>query len=246
MGSELNPRRRQPPPATCPHATPPRTKTQGKCGYGVVAEEELSKGDFAGEVIDERTWEKRLWKIKRQQDTNFDLCEVTSNMVTDASKKGNMSLFVNHSCEPNMEIKKRTVDGEIRVDFFALRDIKKGEELTYNYKFMQCGADQDCHRTSHCRKKLGTPKSVESIVINSGISGIKKEQHVSRKRKIAAENCIGQSIRLWHRQHNMYFPAVVHDFNAHTGLHTILVLKDNGTTIEEFNMMEEDWDFLPG
>jgi len=30
----------------------------------------------------------------------------------------------------------RTVDGETRVGIFALRDIKKGEELTYDYKYV--------------------------------------------------------------------------------------------------------------
>jgi hypothetical protein len=30
----------------------------------------------------------------------------------------------------------RTVDGETRVGIFALRDIEKGEELTYDYKYV--------------------------------------------------------------------------------------------------------------
>jgi SET domain-containing protein len=30
----------------------------------------------------------------------------------------------------------RTVDGETRVGIFALRDIKIGEELTYDYKYV--------------------------------------------------------------------------------------------------------------
>jgi hypothetical protein len=73
--------------------------------------------------------------MKRQGDTNFYLCEVSSNMVIDATNKGNMSRFINHSCEPNTEMQKWTVEGETRVGIFALRDIKTGEELTYDYKY---------------------------------------------------------------------------------------------------------------
>lgn len=57
-------------------------------------------------VIDDRTCEKRLWQMKRLSDTNFYLCEVSSNMVIDATDKGNMSRFINHSCEPNTEMQK--------------------------------------------------------------------------------------------------------------------------------------------
>ncbi|KAL6655791.1 hypothetical protein ACP70R_006617 [Stipagrostis hirtigluma subsp. patula] len=109
-----------------------------KCGFGLVAEDEIKKGEFiieyVGEVIDDKACEQRLWHRRRLGDTNFYLCEVSSNMVIDATNKGNMSRYINHSCEPNSEMQKWTVDGETRVGIFALRDIKKGEELTYDYK----------------------------------------------------------------------------------------------------------------
>ena len=57
-------------------------------------------------VIDDITCEERLWKMKRQRYTNFYLCEVSSNMVIDATNKGNKSRFINHSCEPNTEMQK--------------------------------------------------------------------------------------------------------------------------------------------
>jgi SET domain-containing protein len=48
--------------------------------------------------------------MRRQGDTNFYLCEVSSNMIIDATNKGNMSRFINHSCEPNMEMQKWLVE----------------------------------------------------------------------------------------------------------------------------------------
>ncbi|TVU49512.1 hypothetical protein EJB05_00825, partial [Eragrostis curvula] len=119
-----------------------RLITTEKCGSGLVAEDEIKKGEFVieyvGEVIDDRTCEQRLWKMRRQGHTNFYLCEVSSNMIIDATNKGNMSRFINHSCEPNTEMQKWSVDGETRVGIFALRNIKKGEELTYDYKYVAC------------------------------------------------------------------------------------------------------------
>lgn len=47
----------------------------------------------------------------------------------------NLGRFVNHSCEPNCEIQKWSVDGLFRMALFAQRDIKAGEELTYDYNF---------------------------------------------------------------------------------------------------------------
>uniref|UniRef100_A0ACD5XQY9 Uncharacterized protein n=1 Tax=Avena sativa TaxID=4498 RepID=A0ACD5XQY9_AVESA len=218
-----------------------------KCGFGLVAVDEIKKGEFVieyvGEVIDDRTCEERLWKMKRQRYTNFYLCEVSSNMVIDATNKGNKSRFINHSCEPNTEMQKWTVDGETRVGIFSLRDIKKGEELTYDYKFVQFGADQDCHcGSSNCRKRVGASKPFNPVVLHNGNSGSSQDKCDMKKRKTTSDNCIGEIIRLWDRRDKMYIPAVVHDYDEYTGMHTLLL--DEETT-EKFYMREEDWDFLP-
>lgn len=57
-------------------------------------------------VIDDKTCEERLWNMKGRGNTNFYLCEVSHDMVIDATNKGNKSRFINHSCEPNTEMQK--------------------------------------------------------------------------------------------------------------------------------------------
>lgn len=110
-------------------------------------------------VIDDKTCEERLWRMKRQGETNFYLCEINRDMVIDATYKGNKSRYINHSCSPNTEMQKwlslsaclnysvmthkiankihlfRRIDGETRIGIFATRDIKKGEHLTYDYQY---------------------------------------------------------------------------------------------------------------
>nr|VDC63048.1 unnamed protein product [Brassica rapa] len=131
-----------------------------KCGYGIVADEDINAGEFiieyVGEVIDEKTCEERLMKLKHKDETNFYLCQINSNVVIDATYKGNKSRYFNHSCNPNAEMQKWIIDGEIRIGIFATRYINRGEHLTYDYQFVQFGADQDCYcGAACCRKKLG-------------------------------------------------------------------------------------------
>lgn len=42
---------------------------------------------------------------------------------------------MNHSCEPNCEMQKWTVNGLFRMALFALRNIPANQELTYDYNF---------------------------------------------------------------------------------------------------------------
>jgi [histone H3]-lysine4 N-trimethyltransferase SETD1 len=50
-----------------------------------------------------------------------------------------MARFMNHCCQPNAYAKVIHVDTDIGPDkkilIYALRDIKAGEEITYDYKF---------------------------------------------------------------------------------------------------------------
>ncbi|CAF4552163.1 unnamed protein product, partial [Rotaria magnacalcarata] len=61
--------------------------------------------------------------------------KLTQNLVIDAYRMGSIARFANHSCSPNCEFQKWTVDGLQRMCMFSLRPIKAGEELTYDYNF---------------------------------------------------------------------------------------------------------------
>jgi len=55
--------------------------------------------------------------------------------VIDATFYGNKARYINHSCEPNLKSENILVDGKPHIIFTALRHIKEGEELTFDYKF---------------------------------------------------------------------------------------------------------------
>lgn len=46
--------------------------------------------------------------------------------IIDAGPKGNYSRFMNHSCQPNCETQKWTVNGDTRVGLFAICDVPAG------------------------------------------------------------------------------------------------------------------------
>jgi len=60
-------------------------------------------------------------------------------LVIDSMKFGNVMRFANHSCEPNLLIVNVLSDyADERLPsaaFFTVRDVKKGEELTWDYNY---------------------------------------------------------------------------------------------------------------
>ncbi|WP_295968020.1 SET domain-containing protein-lysine N-methyltransferase [uncultured Xanthomonas sp.] len=108
-------------------------------GNGVFAVLPLKKGE---RVIE--------YKGRRRSHAEVDLDEagdvetghtflftLSDDYVIDANYEGNDARWINHSCAPNCEAVIVEAEGDDRrkdkVVIEALRDIKPGEELTYNY-----------------------------------------------------------------------------------------------------------------
>ncbi|MCO5578061.1 hypothetical protein L7F22_031899 [Adiantum nelumboides] len=156
-----------------------------KCGWGLVAAERIKAGDFlieyVGEVIDDKACEERLWGIKERCESNFYMCEINREMVIDATFKGNISRFINHSCCPNTQLQKWQIDEEMRIGVFAISDIPMGEAITYDYQFIPFGQDQTCFcGASACRGKLGRKPSKQKISASVALQIVREEVFRSR------------------------------------------------------------------
>ncbi|XP_031278849.1 histone-lysine N-methyltransferase ASHH3 isoform X1 [Pistacia vera] len=223
-----------------------------KCGSGIVADEDIKRGEFVieyvGEVIDDKTCEERLWKMKHRGETNFYLCEINRDMVIDATYKGNKSRYINHSCCPNTEMQKWIIDGETRIGIFATRDIKKGEHLTYDYQFVQFGADQDCHCGAiGCRRKLGVKPSKPKISSDATLKfvacqiyqngGLHTGSSRSAQNRVCSQCCIGKVIRL-SRPPESFF-GIIRRFDKYSRQHTIMF--EDGT-VDFLDMSKEIWE----
>ena len=60
---------------------------------------------------------------------------IDNEVVIDATTKGSLARYINHSCDPNCFTKIISVDGEKKISIYSKKDIEKGEELHYDYKF---------------------------------------------------------------------------------------------------------------
>ena len=108
-------------------------------GSGMFAVEPLKKGERLIEYQG-----KRRTHAQVDQDDSGDvdsghtfLFTLNDEYVIDANYQGNDARWINHSCAPNCEAVIEEHEGKDRrkdkVFIEAIRDIKPGEELTYNY-----------------------------------------------------------------------------------------------------------------
>jgi histone-lysine N-methyltransferase SETD2 len=121
-----------------------------KKGYGLRTNTNLKPGDFVfeyiGEVIEEKAFRRRMIQYDDEGIKHFYFMSLTKGEFVDATKKGNLGRFCNHSCNPNCFVDKWVVGDKLRMGIFAERKIQAGEELVFNYNVDRYGADpQPCY-----------------------------------------------------------------------------------------------------
>ncbi|XP_050205052.1 histone-lysine N-methyltransferase SUVR5 [Mercurialis annua] len=149
-------------------------KTNNK-GWAVRTGEPILSGTFVceyiGEILDENEANQRRSRYDEQGCSYmYDIDGQTNDMSRliggqikygiDATKHGNVSRFINHSCLPNLVNHQVLVDSmdaqRVHIGLYASRDIACGEELTYNFRYnLVPGEGHPCHcGTSKCRGRL--------------------------------------------------------------------------------------------
>ncbi|KAL2465347.1 Histone-lysine N-methyltransferase ASHH1 [Abeliophyllum distichum] len=122
----------------CEYARTNLFKTEGR-GWGLLADENIKAGQFiieyCGEIISSEEAEKRSQAYEALGLKDAYIISLNANCFIDATKKGSLARFINHSCQPNCETRKWTVLGETRVGIFAKKDISAETELAYDYNF---------------------------------------------------------------------------------------------------------------
>jgi len=97
-------------------------------GYGAFAAEAIPAhrkiGEIRGEAISVAEARRRAEGRQR-----IMIVEISARRAIDASASQDPMRFTNHSCQPNARLTIR--DG--RIEFYALRAIDTGEEITVNY-----------------------------------------------------------------------------------------------------------------
>jgi uncharacterized protein len=97
-------------------------------GQGAFAAEPIPGrrkiGEIRGEPISVREARRRAKGVAR-----IMIVELSETRAIDASNSADPLRFTNHSCRPNAVLRIR----QGRVEFYAMRDVPRGEEITVNY-----------------------------------------------------------------------------------------------------------------
>ncbi|MBL0305927.1 MAG: SET domain-containing protein-lysine N-methyltransferase [Chitinophagaceae bacterium] len=102
-----------------------KSKIAGKGAYALQNIPARKKiGDLGGVII---TMKEAMKLIKNLKVIN--LVELDNDLALNASAKPNDMRFINHSCDPNTYLRVM----KNRVEFYALKKIKKGQELSCDY-----------------------------------------------------------------------------------------------------------------
>jgi hypothetical protein len=113
-------------------------------GWGVFATRSISKNtrivDYAGEKIDNRESLKREGRYLKQG--HIWCFKLNRLYVRDAAVGGNIARYINHACRPNCYT--QVVGDTIWIR--AARNIRRGEELSYDYS-----TDGDGNIQCRCR-----------------------------------------------------------------------------------------------
>ncbi len=104
-------------------------------GRGVFAKRNIPKGSRIIEYQGKRVNKKDLISDMVAGKTSLRyVMNLSETVAIDAERSGNDSRFINHSCEPNCTV----YFFDDKPFIYALREINKGEELSFDY---QLGTD---------------------------------------------------------------------------------------------------------
>jgi hypothetical protein len=149
-------------------ATKPKKNIQGRTdlyvvknssiqGKGVFAKKSIRKDtriiEYRGERIPQGEADERYEDDEKVDRHHTFLFSIDERTVIDAAVSGNNARWINHSCEPNCE----AIEEEGRIWIEAMRSIKPGEELLYDYQLDRDGRFEKRFWTLYaCR--CGAPK----------------------------------------------------------------------------------------
>tara|TARA_Y100001936_G_C15990483_1_gene622049 strand:- start:830 stop:1279 length:450 start_codon:yes stop_codon:yes gene_type:complete len=99
---------------------------------GLYANQNIKKGvriiEYKGKIISTK---KSETCSKFDNDKAIYLFNINKRYDLDGDFKFNIARLINHSCDPNCEV----FGKGLKVWVYAMRDIKAGEELSYDYGF---------------------------------------------------------------------------------------------------------------
>ncbi|KAK8275548.1 hypothetical protein V6Z12_D10G143800 [Gossypium hirsutum] len=146
-------------------------------GFGIFAKHPHRAGDmvieYTGELVRPSIADRREHFIYNSLvGAGTYLFRIDNERVIDATRAGSIAHLINHSCEPNCYSRVISVHGNEHIIIFAKRDIKRWEELTYDYRFFSIDERLACYcGFPRCRGVVNDTEAeeqVSKILVNRG------------------------------------------------------------------------------
>ena len=98
-------------------------------GLGLRAASNIGQGTIVGPYYGRA---KRMPK-RRSRNGHHYLVEMDNGVILDAAREGSLMRYVNTSCDPNVRLVQRCIEGSDELFYISLREIKRGEDITTSY-----------------------------------------------------------------------------------------------------------------
>ncbi len=133
-------------------------------GKGIIAKKNIKKGtkiiQYIGEKVSKKEGDKRSSErikkyLNKKNEGSVYIFELNKKYDIDGSPLYNKARYINHSCNPNCEVD--ILQNEIWI--IAIKNIKKDEELSYDYGYQ---FDEDDYKDHVC--KCGSKNCIGFII----------------------------------------------------------------------------------
>ena len=210
----------------------------GVKGRGLVSKHPAKFGDFLIEytgIAIKKDYLDAMFRRYRMERMLY-IMALDSNVYIDARKKGSVARYINHSCEPNCAVHRWKVRGVIRAGIFALKEIKAGEELSFDYKWKRkrgraptkcyCGA-KTCRGTLEDMLDKTEEEEEEEMQLQG-------HWKVPTRTKGIGYEIMNRTIKVFSHEESEYFLADVCKYDPAAGKHCLIYRGE----------IEETWDDL--
>ncbi|XP_072932753.1 histone-lysine N-methyltransferase SUV39H2-like isoform X1 [Epargyreus clarus] len=171
-------------------------RTSNGCGWGVRTEQKIKQGQFVCQYVGEVITFEEAEKRGREYDANgltylfdLDFNSVENPYVVDAAHLGNVSHFINHSCDPNLGVWAVWADcldpNLPMLALFSTCDIEAGEEICFDY-LQKCSEDDESTSAAHKEVVIedddsNIPNASEANVALSPVSPVKSRFEIQQQ-----------------------------------------------------------------
>ncbi len=151
-------------------------------GLGLFATQPIRKRTRIAEYKGRKLVTKEANRIEARG--NLYLYEINSRWTIDGTPRSNIARYFNHSCNPNAEI----YDVKHRVFIRTLRNIKPGEEITYDYgvDYLKNVIGRSNCKCGRCRRRRARKAREHRASLKrraARLARARKAQHKSKRKR---------------------------------------------------------------